>query len=98
MRPTRPARRPRSGDRPLLRRQVPPGAEGDSPERIIEVVLADLPQQGAGADAEELRRPLAVAPGLRQAPLDRLALEVEQGHPRADLLPRVARRIVGAET
>src|SRR5271166_2490076 len=56
------------------------------------VVLPDFPQQGAGADPQEIGGPPPVASGLEQALLDRLALQIGQRAPRAVTGPRIAGR------
>ena len=59
------------------------GGRRGRPQRVVQLVFPDLPQQGARADPQELGGPLPVAPGLDQALLDRLALQIGQRDPRA---------------
>ena len=60
------------------------------PQRIIQLVLSDLPQERAGADAETLGGLLPVAPGLVQALLYGLMLQIGQNAPRSDMRDRLA--------
>ena len=51
---------------------------GRRPQRIFQPVFSDLPQQRARADPQQFGGLLPVAPGLEQALLDRLMLQVGQ--------------------
>jgi hypothetical protein len=53
----------------------PVGGGGRGPQGIVDLVFADLPQQGARADAQKLGGSLPAARRVDQALLNRLALE-----------------------
>ncbi len=57
-------------------RRVFIGGWGGWSQRIFQTKLADLAQQGARADPQEFGGPLPVSPGLEQALLDRLTLQL----------------------
>ena len=76
----------------LVRHRDLVGGGGRRPQRILQLVIPDLPQQRARADPQELGGPLPVARGLDQALLDRLTLELGQRDPRAVMGQRLVRR------
>src|SRR5262249_35845141 len=76
--PTHGRRRSKEKRRPALPRLRAADGGAGRPPRILQPVSTYLTQQGAGADAQQVGGPLAVAPGLPQALLDRLALQIRQ--------------------